>query len=396
MDDNARLRLWTRAAPQAVIAAVVVGWLISVSFSTGTDTLTGRLGGDFPAFYAAGSIVADGDVAELYDFERQRLEQEEIFESGFLAFAYPGYVAAIYSPLALLPFRLAYLIHTIAAGAAVGVSVVVARSFSPTARRYPWLVAAAALLAYPLLRAVLGGQNTAFGLLVIVVAWALLSARRDLAAGLIVSLLAYKPQFLIPIAGVLFLAGRYRATLGTGLGVAAHYLAGVWLSGWRWPLDWWNNAIRFANLDQAVNGPRSISWRGWEALYQIEDPLADAPGSPLLGPAADWVWVGLAAVTVVWIAIIAIRRGRRDTLGILAMTLPAMLLMAPHAMFYDAGLALPTLLMLADRSKVKTAWALWVGGWSHAIEAQYVGSGLSPLVAVSLLTTIAAQRSLLR
>lgn len=391
--NDARLRLWTRTAPQALVAAVVVGWVVSLLLSTGTDTLTGRLGGDFPAFYGAGSIVADGDIDQLYDFDRQRAEQAGLFDSGFLAFAYPSYVAVAYSPLTLLPFRLAYVVHTIAALGAIAGAVWLARGFSATARRYPWLVLAAAVLSYPLFRAFLGGQNTAFGLIVIAGSWLLLDRRRDLAAGLVISVLAYKPQFLIPIAGVLLLARRGRATAGAGLGVGAHYLIGAAVSGWRWPIEWWNEAVRFANLDQAVNGPRSISWRGWDDLFRLEGPTA---GTPLLGTFAEWAWVALACLTVLWIAIVAIRRGPGDPMGVLAMTLPAMLLMAPHAMFYDAGLTLPALLLLADRSRVKTAWALWAAGWAHPVEAELAGLGISPLVAVSLLTGIAVQRSLLR
>lgn len=387
-------RFWTATVPQALVAAVVVGWLVAVLTSSGTTTLTGRLGGDFPAFYGAGSIVAAGDIDELYDFERQRAEQSEIFDSGFLAFAYPSYVAAFYAPLSSLPFRAAYVLHTLVALAAVGAAVWLARGFSDTARRYPWLTLAAAVLSYPLLRAVLGGQNTAFGLLVIVGAWWLLDRRHEVAAGLVLSLMSYKPQFLLPLAGVLLLSRRGRAVTGTAAGVALHYLAGAALSGWSWPIEWWSKAVAFANLDQVVNGPRSISWRGWEQLFQIDNPLAGAPGTPLLGPFAEWVWVVLAAMTVVWVASMALRHGGSDTLGVFAVALPAMLLMAPHAMFYDAGLALPTLLLLADRSRVALASALWAAGWTHAIEGGAIG--VSPLVIVSLLTGVAAKRSLLR
>ncbi len=371
-----RIRFWTHTAPRALIAAVIVGWLITVLTSSGTSTLTGRLGGDFPAFYGAGSIMLDGDVDQLYDFERQRFEQREIFETGFLAFAYPSYVAAAYAPLAALDFRTAYVVHTLLSLGAIAAAILLARRFSDTADRYPWLIGAAAVLSYPLLRAYLGGQNTAFGLLVIVGAWLLLSQNRDLSAGLVLSLLAYKPQFLLPIAGVIVLAGRWRVVAGGAAGLAAHYGAGALLSGWRWPVEWWAEAVRFSNIDQVVNGPRSIAWRG----------LTDLLGSESL-------WLPVAGATVVWIAAIAWQHAKRDLIGVLAVALPAMLLMAPHAMFYDAGLALPTLLLLADRGRASWAGTLWLAGWSH-LAAERLGA--SPLIGVSLLTGLAAQRSLLR
>src|SRR5262249_3233805 len=49
-----RLRLY----PRAIFAAIAVGFAIAVAFGSGTRTLTGRLGGDFPAFYGAGRILA--------------------------------------------------------------------------------------------------------------------------------------------------------------------------------------------------------------------------------------------------------------------------------------------------------------------------------------------------
>lgn len=375
MSDN-RHRFWTHTAPRALVAAVMVGWLIAVLGASGASTLTGRLGGDFPAFYAAGSIVAAGDIDQLYDFERQRAEQTDIFESGFLAFAYPGYVAAAYSPFARLPFRSAYIAHTLVAVAAVGAAVWMARGFSDTASRYPWLVMAGALLSYPLFRAVLGGQNTAFGLAAITAAWLLLERRRDVAAGLVLSLLAYKPQFLLPLVGVLLLSRRPRAVLGAAAGVGGHYLAGAALSGWAWPMEWWADAVRFSNIDQVVNGPRSIAWRGLTDLTGFES-----------------LWMVFAVATILWVAAVAWRHGAADTAGVVALTLPAMLLMAPHAMFYDAGLALPSLLLLADRQSTPWATLLWAGGWTH-LAAERLGA--SPLIAVSALTALAVRRSLLR
>jgi len=188
--------------------------------------------------------------------------------------------------------------------------------------------------------------------------------------------MSYKPQFLLPLLGVLLLSRRGRAVAGTSVGVSLHYLAGALLSGWAWPVEWWSEAVRFSNIDQVVNGPRSISWRGLTDVLGIET-----------------LWIPMAGATVVWVTALAWRHGRRDIAGALAVTLPAMLLMAPHAMFYDAGLTLPSLLLLADRGRLHTATALWASSWSHLAAT---GLGTSPLIGVSLLTGVAAQRSLLR
>ena len=115
-------------------------------------------------------------------------------------------MAAAYAPLAALDFRTAYVVHTLLSLGAIAASVLLARRFSDTADRYPWLIGAAAVLSYPLLRAYLGGQNTAFGLLVIVGAWLLLG----LIAG--VWLLAHQKTI-----GLLILAGCCIAFIPLGL-----------------------------------------------------------------------------------------------------------------------------------------------------------------------------------
>ena len=119
---QSRVLLYSRAALLAVVAA----FTISVIGATGADTVSGRLGGDFPAFYAAGSIVADGDWNELYSADRQVEAQSALFpeaDGSYLYFAYPPHVAPLYRPLAALDYRLAYAVHTVAMVAALLVAL---------------------------------------------------------------------------------------------------------------------------------------------------------------------------------------------------------------------------------------------------------------------------------
>ena len=65
--------------------------MLSIVTAEGAGTATGRLGGDFPAFFGAGRIVAEGHVAELYDWHAQKASQAGLHPPGeedrFLAFA---------------------------------------------------------------------------------------------------------------------------------------------------------------------------------------------------------------------------------------------------------------------------------------------------------------------
>ena len=58
-------------------------------------------GGDYPAFYSIGRIVAKGDLEAIYNPENQAAEQKTLMgkEAGYLPFGYPPYVALFYWPL---------------------------------------------------------------------------------------------------------------------------------------------------------------------------------------------------------------------------------------------------------------------------------------------------------
>ena len=113
-----------RVFPRVVIAVVALVALVPALASvTGNDDVAHTLGGDFPSFYAAGQIVLDGRIDELYDPDVQFSYQEAFQEkdAGLLYFAYPPVTALAYAPLAALPYGVAATVHSlIALGALVG------------------------------------------------------------------------------------------------------------------------------------------------------------------------------------------------------------------------------------------------------------------------------------
>src|SRR4051812_30744108 len=81
----------------ALLLALGVAFLISVLGGSGTTAAVGRLGGDYPAFHAAGEMVLAGDGDHLYDPHRQAAAQAPYYgdddDGGYLPFAYPPVVA---------------------------------------------------------------------------------------------------------------------------------------------------------------------------------------------------------------------------------------------------------------------------------------------------------------
>ena len=88
VNDDAVWRLqWY---PRLLLAALAAAFLFVALTADGSSTATGRLGGDYPAFHGAGSIVLDGNLDSLYDPAAQAAAQEDLLggEAGFLPFVY--------------------------------------------------------------------------------------------------------------------------------------------------------------------------------------------------------------------------------------------------------------------------------------------------------------------
>lgn len=164
-----RVKWYSRGA----LLALAVAFVVILVSGSGTTTITGRVGGDYPAFYAAGQIVADGKADSLYSLSQQREYQQKLIgeESGVLPFAYPPLFAIAYAPLSQLPFRLSYAVHTLLMVAALALACVLIQRIYPRLIEKPELLFFLALTVYPILRSIMGAQNTALSLLLIVLVW---------------------------------------------------------------------------------------------------------------------------------------------------------------------------------------------------------------------------------
>lgn len=382
----ARILLYSRAA----LFAFVVALAVSIIGSTGADTVSGRLGGDFPAFYAAGSIVADGDWADLYDPDRQIEAQAELFgdaEGSYLYFAYPPHAAPMYRPLAAVDYRVAYAIHTLVMAAALVVALALVRPMLRVAREHFELIATGALLCYPMLRAVTGGQNTALSLLAIAATWRLLDDERDVAAGLVLALLLYKPQLAVPLIGLALIARRWRAVAGAAAGAAVVWAFGAAVMGADWVGRWWGDVADFAAADADINGHNAISWIGvGDALFGAGSATAALIGWPL---------VAATVLGLVWLW----SRPDVELATRVAVATTGVILISPHAMFYDAGLLVLPALVAIDRlprldpRTLRTIIFLWAAAWLHLLADPI---GLAPLFLVTLATAAWTTHTLLR
>jgi hypothetical protein len=355
----------------AILGAITIAFVVSIAAAAGiedriADSADGgaRLGGDYPAFHAAGSIVLDGDFDQIYDDDRLAAEQAAFVPDGYLGFAYPPHVAFAYAPLAALGFRLGYMLHSLAMAAALIGSLAILRKPIPLVGHYFLPAVAAALSFVPLLRAVSGGQNTAITVLLFAIIWRLLHDERDLLAGVAVGLLWFRPQYAIPLLGVLVLAKRFRTVAAAVAVGAATWVSTALVMGADWMNLWYTSARSFIERDE-VNSAISISPIGFVQALVGRSTAAELAGAALSA-------LVVIALIVMWI------RSEATPLALRVAAISAgVLLISPHVLFYDAGLLLiPALGIVAlaqtsaeRRHALIAVTAIWFGGFLHPVGA---------------------------
>lgn len=344
--QSPRLRRWSFA----VLLGLGIGFGVFIVTSRGVRAINGgRVGGDFPAFYGAGALVRDGQGARLYDREKQRQIQQEFLPDhpgGWIDFAYPPCVAVLFVPLALFPFKVAFSIYSLAQVCASVGAVQLAATVTPRVRENRVVAAAVTLSFYPLMRSVLGGQNTGFSLLCAVGLAVSLCRSRDFTAGLWAAAWLFKPQLALPVILLVGVRRPRRFWAAVVLGGAVWYGLGALVGGLAWPVWWWREGVLpFAHADVAVDLANGISLREVGLRLGV-GPLATALSALCLGTAAwrCWSWKG-------------------SIVPIIAMAIVATLLISPHTLFYDAGLLLVCFWVAVgsdDKAVLSLATITWV------------------------------------
>jgi len=175
-------------------ALALAGW---IAVSDGLIDRNGKpLGTDFSNVYAAGSLTLQGRPAQAYEPALQHAAEKAVFdgrEVPFYGWHYPPFFFAVAASVATLPYAWGLAIWLIASLAAY---LAVMRAILP--RPETLLIAAA----FPAVFVNIGhGQNGFLTAALLGGALQLLD-RRPWLAGVLIGLLAYKPQFgvLIPVA----------------------------------------------------------------------------------------------------------------------------------------------------------------------------------------------------
>ena len=318
-----------------LVISLLVGLAWVALSKDGLDMTGNPLGPDFLNVYAAGRMVGEGRPAAVYDWPAHgAVESAVLPHEGYYGWHYPPMFLALAAPLARLTYTgalglylaVTFALYIVAAAVAVG------DRLPPALRREALLLAAV----MPAALVNLGhGQNGFLTAALLTASLALLD-RRPVLAGVLIGLLAYKPQFglLIPIA---LLADRQWRTIAAAA-ITVLLTAGASLLAFG--VDAWVAFAGSLKLTRTIILEEGAT--GWEKIVSLFS-AARAFGAPLtLAYAVQFAGTAAAAVVValVW-------AGKANTQrkgAVLALALP---LATPYVLDYDLTILLPAVLSLA-------------------------------------------------
>jgi hypothetical protein len=190
--------------------------------------------GHFLALWSYGKIVAGHPAADLYDIDRLHTLQVALgmAADAFNPFPYPPTAILLFRALALLPYQMSYVIWTLGTLALFVWAVV------STCSRLA--VSVIGVIVAPVSIGCIASGQISFLAAALLIAGVRLAGRRPILGGVLIGLLAYKPQMAILVPIAFAAAGYWRAfaaacvtvtvlaliaTVGYGAGVWADWLA---------------------------------------------------------------------------------------------------------------------------------------------------------------------------
>lgn len=300
---------------------------------------------DFRIWYAAATIGPRWGWERLYDTDIQRIAVQSVWPgSRFLVFANPPPAAWLILPFTLLPFGAALALWT---ALSVAVLVAVSWAFAPAGRlaKAVFVMSAVGFLptfvmveAAPLSPVVLGATA----------ACALLLKRgREIAAGVVLSLIIVKPNIAVLVPLAILCAGHIRAFaawLGATAVLGVISLVTIGTHGF----------LAFISVNVGLAGE----------AYHLNYSLAD-----LLGGTVPYV---IAAIVVTALTLVASRADRRLGPGAcVAAGIAGSLLINHHLTPADFTLLLvPIWIVIAMRPAKHMraiAGGVWAAGWASSI-----------------------------
>ncbi len=323
---------WTDGRLNRLTIAILFGLILGITIGVGQDSThrSALMAGDFPGFYSPAVIVHEGRIDRLYDIdEHHRIQQQAwpAFGSNMYISVYPPYFSAVLAPLARIGPEMARLLWTALSIAAYLATLLMLRVRGPALHDHFSFVAVSSFLFTPVFFGVLGGQNTAFSLLLYVSGARLLQSQRrlnDCLAGILFGLWLFKPQFGLLAGAYLLLRGKWSAFAMFVLVAGLWWLLGAAVAGPHWLSAWAAAALQFGAINYGINDYQMTSFAGILSTISRTTPFPET-----------WVLPSSILLSAALLGFLLGRRARSEwLLG------PVLVLVSPQTLFYDLSIAL--------------------------------------------------------
>lgn len=359
----------------AFTIAAVIGW---IALADGNIDRNGKpLGTDFSNPYAAGVLALEGRAADAYDPPKLHDAEKAVFggrDVPFYGWHYPPFFFAVAVIVASLPYLVALFLWQ---GLSLAAFLGTVHAIVP--RREALLAAAA----FPAVFVNLGHGQNGFLTAALLGGGLFWLHRRPWLAGMLIGLLAYKPQFglLIPLA--LLAGGHWRAIVAAGGTVIALVAVSTLVLG----VDIWHAFAESTTFTQAVILEQGAT--GWEKIQSVFSAVRNFGGGLGLAYTAQGALALALAASLVWLW----RSEAAFDLKASALA-TACLLATPYVLDYDL-VVLGVAIAFFVRDGVKRGFgdyeiSLLAVGWFVPLIARSVMSGTGlPLGLVTMLALYA-------
>lgn len=335
----------TRARTYAAMIAVIGLAGLVYNWTNGgplTDNLGRPIGTDFAGMWTAGRMLLDGNPYGLFDPEQHFAFQRAYFgDPGIDVYGwhYPPFFLAIAALLASMPYLVALAVWQVSSFAFYLLAM---RAIAPPSKALMFVA-----IGFPAVFVTVGHGHNAFLTAGLLGCGLFFLDRRPLLAGVLIGLLAYKPQFGLILPVVLLLGGHWRATTAAAVTVLAMSAA---VTLWLGP-GIWTAFLEGAEFTKTVILEQGVT--GWHKIQSTFSALRS------FGAPVDVAYAGQAIVTLAVIATLALIVWRKaDARLIAALAAAGALLATPYCLDYDMTI-LGVAIAFAAAHGVEKGFAPW-------------------------------------
>lgn len=212
---------------------------------------------DFPEFYSAAKLLAQGHGHQIYDIAVQNRFQNTYTGRIGTYFNHPPFELILYLPFCLLPLKEAYLLWSLTNLVLLVATVQLLSKKLKFAQNWRILLLGA-LIFVPVLLTLIQGQDSILLLFVITKAFLRLKEGNEIKAGAWLALGLFKFQIVLPIAFIVGITRR-RSLLGFTAILALLTLISISISGWRVPMEYARFLAHMSALPLAGIHPRAMA-----------------------------------------------------------------------------------------------------------------------------------------